>query len=47
MMPPVSFPLNGGTQSARAGPHASTPVIAVSRAAPINRIVISIVATQP
>src|SRR4051812_36004466 len=46
MIPPVSLPLTGGTQSARADPQTSTPIIAVSKAAPSNRIVISIVASR-
>ena len=42
MMPPVSLPLNGGTQSARAGAHASIPHTANRLAAPIIRIANSI-----
>src|SRR5712675_1047353 len=48
-MPPVSLPLNGGTvsnhgspKSARAGAHASTPHMATRHAAPVIRIVDSI-----
>jgi hypothetical protein len=45
MMPPVSLPLTGGTQSARAGPQTSAPaIVAASKAAPSHLIVISIVA---
>src|SRR5882757_10609574 len=42
MMPPVSLPLNGGTQSARAGAHASIPHTATRLTAPIIRIANSI-----
>src|SRR4051812_29444204 len=41
MMPPVSLPLNGGTQSARAGAQARTPHIASRLKAPIIRIAVS------
>src|SRR4051794_35598923 len=41
-MPPVSLPLNGGTQSACAGAPASSPHIATRHAAPILRIADSI-----
>src|ERR1700730_12892370 len=42
MMPPVSLPLNGGTQSASAGAHASIPHAATRLKAPIIRIADSI-----
>jgi hypothetical protein len=42
MMPPVSLPLNDGTQSARAGAHASIPQTATRLAAPMIRIADSI-----
>src|SRR5450756_259462 len=42
MMPPVSLPLNDGTQSACAGAHASIPHIAARLAASIIRIADSI-----
>src|SRR5258708_10824490 len=38
MMPPVSLPLNGGTQSARAGAPVSIPQIAARPAAVMIRI---------
>src|SRR4051794_31447149 len=41
MMPPVSLPLNGGTQSARAGAQARTPHVASRLKAPIIRIAVS------
>src|ERR1700742_385574 len=41
-MPPVSLPWNGGTVSARTGPHASIPHTATKLAAPIIRIADSI-----
>jgi hypothetical protein len=47
MMPPVSLPLNGGTQSAFAGADASIPQIATRLAATIFRITDSISATAP
>ena len=42
MMPPVSLPLNGGTQSARAGAPASIPQTATRHTAPNIRIADSI-----
>src|ERR1700676_309336 len=42
MIPPVSLPLNRGTQSARAGVNASIPQTATRLAAPIIRIADSI-----
>src|SRR5882757_6874997 len=42
MIPPVSLPLNGPIQSARAGAHASIPHMATRLAAPIIRIADSI-----